>query len=161
MNQSDDTRIFIWGLNFNEEQVETVDLSIPRCRINAARLRRFGNPTGDTSLMTYSGMTWTEQVLSGLDPAHVAFTMQDAEINILILDVTPLARVDFDNDGDVDQSDFAVLQRCFSGSTVAQNDSTCEDALLDGDNDVDIQDLARFMTCYSGPANLADYQCAD
>jgi hypothetical protein len=57
---------------------------------------------------------------------------------------------DFDLDGDVDQEDFGVLQRCFSGSASPYL-TACHDADLDGDGDVDSKDLAQFQNCMSGP----------
>jgi hypothetical protein len=58
---------------------------------------------------------------------------------------------DFDKDDDVDQADYAYLQRCFSGVSIPQNDPACEDAKLDEDNDVDDDDYQIFEACLSGP----------
>lgn len=69
--------------------------------------------------------------------------------------------VDYDNDGDVDQSDFAHLQVCLSGVDVTQNDSNCQNARLDGDSDVDGSDLALFLGCLSGGGVSADQNCLD
>jgi hypothetical protein len=57
---------------------------------------------------------------------------------------------DFDNDGDVDQEDFGLLQRCLSGKTVPQLDPTCSQTRLDNDQDVDETDVELFMYCLSG-----------
>src|SRR5436853_5681 len=51
------------------------------------------------------------------------------------------APADVDRDGDVDQEDFGLLQRCYSGSGTAQTDPACLPAQLDGDSDVDAADL--------------------
>jgi hypothetical protein len=47
---------------------------------------------------------------------------------------------------DVDMSDFAELQRTFTGSRTPLGD-------LDGDTDVDADDLALFGECMAGPGN--------
>ena len=57
---------------------------------------------------------------------------------------------DFDRDNDVDQSDFAHLQLCFTGSA-ALTDPACADADLDGNGMINADDLAVFSTCLSGP----------
>jgi hypothetical protein len=67
---------------------------------------------------------------------------------------------DFDGDGDVDQKDFAHMQACLSGATVAQNNEECQNAKLDGDSDVDQDDLVIFLGCLSGPGSPADVNCA-
>jgi hypothetical protein len=71
-------------------------------------------------------------------------------------------RPDFDEDGDVDLQDFACLQRCFSGTGVAQTDPECVKARLDDDDDVDTDDFDLFMMCVNGamvlppPPSLCD-----
>ena len=56
---------------------------------------------------------------------------------------------DCDGDGDIDGSDFAVFQGCFSGidGGVAAG-CACSD--LDGDVDVDLRDFGIFQTVYTG-----------
>ncbi len=66
---------------------------------------------------------------------------------------------DLDFDGDVDQIDFGLLQRCFSGDSKAQNEPGCQVARLDGDQDVDPADFALFVQCMSGPDVTADMDC--
>lgn len=65
-------------------------------------------------------------------------------------------------DGDVDQSDFAMFQRCFSGAdnpflTEGEN-AYCQCFDRDnggaGDGDVDLDDYGAFMKCMSGPGIL-------
>ena len=67
---------------------------------------------------------------------------------------------DLDGDLDVDQSDFGLLQRCFAGPGVPQNDAACMGAKLDDDDDVDADDLVVFRDCFSGPNIPGDPQCA-
>lgn len=68
---------------------------------------------------------------------------------------------DFDADGDVDQSDFAHLQRCLSGGGVAQLAPQCQSARLDGDSDVDEADFQKFLQCLSGPDIPANAHCLE
>ena len=68
---------------------------------------------------------------------------------------------DFDGDGDVDQTDFGHLQRCFSGAGVHQNEAACADARLDVDMDVDQNDFGIFQACFSGANRPADAGCVD
>jgi hypothetical protein len=56
---------------------------------------------------------------------------------------------DFDNDGDIDQSDFGHLQSCMSGTGAAYA-MGCEDADLDADGDVDGSDVGVFLPCFGG-----------
>ncbi len=67
--------------------------------------------------------------------------------------------VDFDDDGDVDQTDFALLQQCYTGSDFVQNDPRCVSVLLDEDSDVDEQDLQLFNECATAPGIQADASC--
>ncbi len=68
-------------------------------------------------------------------------------------------RMDFDQDGDVDQADFGVVQRCFSSPGTPQTDPACAGVLLDGDVDVDVSDLAIFHECMRGPGVEPDPAC--
>jgi hypothetical protein len=58
--------------------------------------------------------------------------------------------IDFDDDGDCDQSDFAKLQLCFSGGGVPYA-AGCVDTDVDGDEDVDVNDFNTFLPCMNGP----------
>jgi hypothetical protein len=69
----------------------------------------------------------------------------------------PIPFADADRDGDVDISDFAFLQRCYTGPDDpggAFDASSCEcfDRGLDvaGDDDIDVHDLAVFLGCMAG-----------
>lgn len=72
------------------------------------------------------------------------------------VDVTAITRfpsnwADTDSDGDVDQDDFGVFQRCYSGTDQATPACT---ALFDRNCDgaIDSDDLTAFGVCFSGPA---------
>jgi len=67
---------------------------------------------------------------------------------------------DFDDDGDVDQEDFGIIQSCLTGPAVGPPAPGCEDANLDGDLDVDQDDVAKFQLCISGPNVPGDHNCA-
>jgi hypothetical protein len=68
---------------------------------------------------------------------------------------------DYDEDGDVDMSDFSHLQSCLSGPGVSIQNSACLNGDLDGDKDVDTDDVLVFLRCLSGPGVTADPLCAD
>jgi hypothetical protein len=64
---------------------------------------------------------------------------------------------DADEDGDVDQADFAVFQLCFSGDGNALSDlATCRRFNRDGDSDVDSLDFNKFEKCATGPGIALD-----
>ena len=67
---------------------------------------------------------------------------------------------DFDNDCDVDQTDFGLFQACYSGAGAIQELPECAPARLDTDEDVDPGDLAVFLACLSGPGVCTDPDCA-
>lgn len=155
-NRSLPGRLVLWGLNFSDSEPVTLNLSLAPCNVRAARLRRYGRPGpdasgGDTSLTHSSGMAWEEQdVTAGFNPAAFDFTMDDAEITLLVLDLTPLP--DFDADGDVDGNDMGVFSACFNGSGNAAP-AGCRAADLDDDGDVDGVDYAIFAGCFNGSGN--------
>ncbi|GMU21925.1 MAG: hypothetical protein AMXMBFR13_20130 [Phycisphaerae bacterium] len=68
---------------------------------------------------------------------------------------------DFDEDGDVDQTDFGFFQACYSGPGVIQNDPACLPGRLDADEDIDLNDFGVFQRCVSGPNHPADPDCAN
>lgn len=72
---------------------------------------------------------------------------------------TTKLKPDFDSDGDVDMTDFAHLQLCFSGADNPQEDPDCESAHLDADTDVDVNDAALFTNCLSGSNKMASGTC--
>lgn len=72
----------------------------------------------------------------------------------------PLSAIapDLDRDGDVDLEDFAILQKCLTGSFQAITIPACLIADLDSDGDADAADILRFMNCMTGagiPGNPA------
>jgi hypothetical protein len=69
----------------------------------------------------------------------------------------PFADADFD--GNVDQSDFAALQLCYSGNGSSLAGCACFD--WDGSGMVDLLDFAVFQACFTGPGVLVDPSCDD
>jgi hypothetical protein len=66
---------------------------------------------------------------------------------------------DFDDDNDVDQHDFGMLQRCYSGIGEPWAPG-CGYGDLDSDEDVDMNDFGIFVGCLRGPGEPADAGCA-
>jgi alpha-glucosidase len=66
---------------------------------------------------------------------------------------------DFDEDGDVDQSDFGHIQVCLTGENITPPADGCDDSDLDQDEDIDSDDLDIFYGCLSGPNVLYDTDC--
>ncbi|MGQ9652083.1 MAG: phosphodiester glycosidase family protein [Phycisphaerae bacterium] len=87
--------------------------------------------------------------------------MRGARVDNFVAHVVPdgILVVDYDDDTDVDQVDFAHLQLCLSGSQVAQTLPDCQDARLDNDSDVDGDDMTIFINCLSGSGIPADPGC--
>jgi hypothetical protein len=67
---------------------------------------------------------------------------------------------DADEDGDVDQADFAVLQSCFSGDGVALSDPTVcgrfNRSVGESPADIDALDVIEFEKCATGPGISLD-----
>jgi hypothetical protein len=88
----------------------------------------------------------------------------DLGIDQIQLDQTPVVCndpfADADGDGDVDQDDLGVFQRCLNdGCGLMPPACACFDR--DADDDVDGEDLAVFEMCASGPGVDADPACDD
>ena len=92
-NAGDDSKLMIWGLNFDNSHPVTVNLGLTPCRIVFATLKRYGTPGGGTTLATNSGMAWSQvDVTAGFNAANFPFTMQAAEITVLVLQLTPTVK---------------------------------------------------------------------
>ncbi len=71
-------------------------------------------------------------------------------------------RFDADGDGDVDQVDFGIWQRCFTGEGNPgglYDRQACGCMNSDGDTDIDLVDWDAFMDCLSGPDIPAPADC--
>jgi hypothetical protein len=58
---------------------------------------------------------------------------------------------DFDDDHDVDLSDFSFFQSCFNGPNRPYTLVECPPTDEDEDGDVDLSDFAQFQACFNGP----------
>ena len=84
-------------------------------------------------------------------------------------DPTPGSIFDYDGDCDVDQSDFGIMQRCYTGLIeLTPFPVECANTDYNGDGYVTIadglaafDDLLPFFYCFSGPGILADCSCGD
>lgn len=150
--QSDPSRVMIWGLDFDENLPVTVEMGMNWCTLNSATLRRYGKPGtdaagGDTSLSDTSGLAWEQtDVPSGFNINHFSLTLEDAEITLLILNITPI-----DSDGDGVGDFFDQCPGTIPGIPVDANG--CPQAVpgdFDRDGDVDQSDFGRMQICLSG-----------
>jgi len=66
---------------------------------------------------------------------------------------------DLDEDGDVDQDDFGLLQGCLTGQGIRQTAASCWFADFDMDSDVDQHDWGAFSRCMSGADVPSDPNC--
>jgi hypothetical protein len=118
-----------------------------------------GNPTPDWTVLTGpAGLTVNSNgLVSGWTPGPGVFGLVAVQVeaansegsdtqawNILVL-----SRTDFDSDGDTDLTDFAFMQRCFSGEAIIHAPG-CEAPDLNGDLDVDGADFTTFLPCLRG-----------
>ncbi len=114
-----------------------------------------GGSTNVSGLPTLYFATWFNPRSGGRHDAGFGpvFTAPDAGDWVLHIVKDPesdlYVRSDYDRDGDVDLTDFAVMQRCFSAPEIPVQPG-CENADLDADTDVDASDLATFLGCLSG-----------
>ncbi|HOW71508.1 MAG TPA: M12 family metallo-peptidase [Phycisphaerae bacterium] len=67
-----------------------------------------------------------------------------------VADVCEFQYGDFDLDGDVDQSDFGILQKCLAGNDITLPGSVCQGVDLDHDDHIDASDLWMFRECLTG-----------
>jgi len=65
---------------------------------------------------------------------------------------------DFDQDGDVDITDFGIFRDCAAGPLLPIPEG-CETKDLDGDHDVDQSDFGLFQQCFSGTDRPANPSC--
>lgn len=68
---------------------------------------------------------------------------------------------DLDGDGDIDSSDFGMLQSCLTGADNGPVSAVCLPADLDVDCDVDSADILLFQQCAAGPAVAFDPACLE
>ncbi|GMU24391.1 MAG: hypothetical protein AMXMBFR13_44650 [Phycisphaerae bacterium] len=95
----------------------------------------------------------TAEPVCGSDGATYANACRAHQAGVTVAGEGPCTTVppDFDRDGDVDQSDFGVLQSCYGVPELAPWPPECAPADLDQDGDVDLDDFGFFQRCISGP----------
>jgi len=86
--------------------------------------------------------------------------------DVAVTDALPpddFLRFDVDDDGDVDQEDFATFQSCYTGASGQGTFDASACWRMDADDNlgVDASDLEAFEACASGPDVPADPACDD
>ncbi|MBI4580289.1 MAG: hypothetical protein HY718_11340 [Planctomycetes bacterium] len=164
-----ETRLVVWAINVSETDDKPVEIHVAGpVRATAVTEYRLADTRGDTSLVTRNDrndprdyVDWIVVDRTGqIDPAGFTWTFEDATLTMLVFHLRHLARVDYDQDDDVDQTDYGHLQACLGGGTIPPLPG-CSDADLDEDQDVDQNDLALFLGCMSGPGSPAGEYCPD
>lgn len=122
------------------------------------------NPTGSLGPAGSTPITLVYSVASlsaGAYSANVTITAPSAFNTPVVLPVTVnviTVEPDLDADGDVDSTDFGIMQACFTGSQV-NAEPACQPASFDTDYDVDEDDVTIFQGCFSGPNHVAVPTC--
>lgn len=73
--------------------------------------------------------------------------------------ISPLARPDLDQDGDVDLDDLAFFETCATGPAIPIEQSWCRAADFDNDLDIDQSDFGVLQGCFTGRGISADPAC--
>jgi hypothetical protein len=77
----------------------------------------------------------------------------DVYVTPVACDSGPTVAADFDDDGDVDLTDYGVFLGCYNGPGNPPAQAGCDAADFDDDGDVDLTDYGVFLGCYNGPGN--------
>ncbi|MFH1110576.1 MAG: carboxypeptidase regulatory-like domain-containing protein [Planctomycetota bacterium] len=101
---------------------------------------------------TDGGSTWQE-LNSSHNPLDNTLTVEGLTSLgwFAIVNTSDFIRGDIDGDGDIDLSDFAMFQRCYTGDASATPHVECVLSLFDADADIDGVDFAAFLPCMGGP----------
>ena len=105
-------------------------------------------PRGSSDVFSPAG------VKNGVTYYYSAFAYDGGPLYSVAAHVSarPIGSADFDGDGDVDLSDFALLHLCFSGPNHPPAlPEKCGAPDFDLDGDVDLTDFAAFQSCFGGP----------
>lgn len=99
---------------------------------------------------------WTnsENMVFAMDDLVVKLTRQGLPCHEPIL-------FDLDDDEDVDMTDFAGLQTCYTGPEVEITEDHCFCLDINGDNHITEMEVAAFVICASAPHVPADPACDD
>lgn len=105
---------------------------------------------GQTAVVTYVATPTRTRPLTTIATVFGNEGDPDLTNNTAALTVSPRLPGDFDDDGDVDLSDYLNLIACLRDSGQPLRPG-CEDADLDGDGDGDLADLLAFQAAFTGP----------
>jgi hypothetical protein len=104
--------------------------------------------SGDWAYVLHDDDNGQQMILSWADGYTV--DVPDGGVT-LRLQAYPSPPSDFDDDGDVDLSDYGTFLDCYNGPGKPPASSGCETPDFDDDGDVDLGDYAAFLDCYNGP----------
>jgi len=167
-NEAND-KAFVWIMNFSKDSDKTLSLSFPEHIMESIQVVRLANVNGETHLFDRNDppvtedplVDWVAQSPPQQQGTNYQLTLPHSTVTVIEFQYRRAANGDFDLDDDVDLEDFGVMQRCLSGSSVAQNDPECQPADFNGDTDVDNEDLNTFINCFSGANVLPPSGCFD
>ncbi len=132
-------------------------------RAGAGTILTYLGGTADSAGIAFDPGTW-RTVTFGVPFETIVPEARRSEVMTRVMDYLTAPRGipgDFDGDQDVDQADFAHLQRCLTGATIPPTDPACFNARLDADGDIDLDDVAVFLRCMTGPNQAGDPTCAN
>jgi hypothetical protein len=118
----------------------------------------FGFGTGSTAGMMEIAFDWVTGTNAGAFPPGAEQAVLGRS---LIPQFCPLPFADADEDGDVDQADFAMFQLCYTGAGDPGNlfdRKECKCFDRDNDSDIDGLDVSAFEDCATGPGIPFDAQ---
>jgi hypothetical protein len=104
---------------------------------------------------TYSLVATATTIVEDAPPDVLEFFaggFADFTVTFEFIEVDPPANFDFDGDGDVDLTDFAEFQLCFTGPGGGPIEASCQAGDADQDDDVDLADFGEFQLAFTGPA---------
>ncbi len=131
-----------------------------------------GTPGANTDTWVSLGQYW---FTPGQDPARASIDVSEETVTgrpsatwhqrvyadafkLVFVGHFPVFNADYDDDNDIDLSDYGHLQACLTASNIPAG-ASCQDARFDFDTDVDAEDLAWFMACMQGPGIAAEATC--
>lgn len=93
----------------------------------------------------------------GTHTAQIAVIGSDNTVNVSVMLHVTTVTADFDTDGDVDQTDFGLLQACLG--QVGTVPATCERFDVNQDSFINRSDIEMLVGCLSGPETTPDPDC--
>ncbi len=98
-----------------------------------------------------------------LKPDNAVTNWDDSRGNYLYYNLNGTSRFgDFDDDNDVDVSDYSAFRDCYTGPNAGPIGPTCQAGDADLDTDVDCTDWGRFTSAWTAPGDPPTFRpCAD